>query len=321
MNEKIQKKLKNLPEAPGVYRMLDESGRIIYIGKSKCLKKRVNSYFVPNPKWEKAEKMVRFIHDLEYTVMDTHLEAQLLECKLIKEIQPYFNVQMKNDRKYFYLKIESDYRKNPLKQVYEKEDGVFGPFRSRHIIEDWILAMCNLYPLEKEKFTWKFQYHILPVQMSPEQFCSNRELLLELFRKKTSAKRFLKRLEASMKEAASQERYEYAMRYRDLAQGWEYISHVVHLYEDLQKTELVYCVPIEDGYKYFYIKNGLVVHMKKAPDKSREQAQKCRKEGLAAPETGLISSETISEKGLADYKMVVFRELSEPEMGAEIYEI
>lgn len=52
----IQKKLKQLPDAPGIYKMLDAEGRIIYIGKSKCLKKRVSSYFVPEPKWEKAKK-------------------------------------------------------------------------------------------------------------------------------------------------------------------------------------------------------------------------------------------------------------------------
>ena len=61
MGEKIKQILSGLPEAPGVYCMRNAEGRIVYIGKSKCLKKRVNSYFVKNPKWDKAQKMVPFI--------------------------------------------------------------------------------------------------------------------------------------------------------------------------------------------------------------------------------------------------------------------
>ena len=63
MGEKIKQILSGLPEAPGVYCMRNAEGRIVYIGKSKCLKKRVNSYFVKNPKWDKAQKMVPFIED------------------------------------------------------------------------------------------------------------------------------------------------------------------------------------------------------------------------------------------------------------------
>jgi len=95
---KLKNKRDQIPAQPGVYKMLDASGRIIYVGKSKCLKKRVNSYFTKAFKHSKIEKMVFLIADIEYVVTDTHLEARLLECQLIKEIKPYFNAQMKNDR-------------------------------------------------------------------------------------------------------------------------------------------------------------------------------------------------------------------------------
>ena len=75
--------------------MLDFKGNIIYIGKSKCLKKRVHSYFVKSPVWEKAKKMAPLIYDINYIVTDTHLEAMLLECEMIKTIKPYFNAAMK----------------------------------------------------------------------------------------------------------------------------------------------------------------------------------------------------------------------------------
>ena len=112
--DNIKEKLKQIPKLPGIYKMLDSRGNIIYIGKSKCLQNRVKSYFVASPKWEKVNRMVTMIKDIEYVVTDTHLEARLLECTLIKEHKPRFNAQMKNDQRYFFIKVENYNRYNPL---------------------------------------------------------------------------------------------------------------------------------------------------------------------------------------------------------------
>ena len=104
MTTHLQRILDELPEAPGVYKMLGDGGNILYIGKSKCLKHRVKSYFVKKPVWEKAEKMAGFIRDIEIEPTHTHLEAMLLECELIKKHRPFFNRQMKNDSGYLYIK-------------------------------------------------------------------------------------------------------------------------------------------------------------------------------------------------------------------------
>lgn len=324
MRENIEKKLQAIPEAPGVYRMLDSEGRIIYIGKSKCLKKRVQSYFAPNPKWEKAEKMVRFIHDLEITVTDTHLDAMLLECALIKEIKPYFNAAMKNDQKYVYLKVEKDFRKAPLKLVREKEPDAFGPIRSRRITEEFLTSMRNLYPLEKVKNTLTFTYHVLPLSMNQEQFETNYKILMEICEKEKEAKRFLKRLEFYMQEAAGQEKFELAMKYRDLVQTFSYLQKVFNGYQTLMKKDVVYSVPIEKGYKYFYIREGMVIDTGKEPVQSEEMAvafaEKVKnKENL--PEREKYLSAEISDKGSVDFKSIVYGELLDREEGTKLYEI
>lgn len=75
ISERLKEKLKDLPELPGIYKMLDSKGNIIYIGKSKSLKKRVRTYFTENnTRWSKIKKLVFFIDDLDYEVTDTHLE-------------------------------------------------------------------------------------------------------------------------------------------------------------------------------------------------------------------------------------------------------
>lgn len=79
----LKQKVNQIPALPGVYKMLDSSGQIIYVGKSKCLKKRVQSYFTKSPKQPKIERMIFLIDDIEYIVTDTHLEARLLECQLL----------------------------------------------------------------------------------------------------------------------------------------------------------------------------------------------------------------------------------------------
>ena len=95
----IQEELKKLPEKPGVYIMKDKNGQIIYIGKAVVLKNRVRQYFqsLAN-QTPKVQAMVPLIHEFEYIVTDTELEALILECNLIKKHRPKFNKQLKDDK-------------------------------------------------------------------------------------------------------------------------------------------------------------------------------------------------------------------------------
>lgn len=135
-------KLKLIPERPGVYLMKDSLGNIIYVGKGKNLKNRVSQYFYKQKDREpKVEEMIQNIRDFEYRVLDTELDALLEECRLIKEIKPLYNRQMKNDQKYVYLKIPGE-EFPKLEIVQEREDDgaydgalYYGPFNSRHQVE------------------------------------------------------------------------------------------------------------------------------------------------------------------------------------------
>jgi len=127
----LEEKLQNLPDAPGVYLMKDAQGRVIYIGKAVTLKNRVRSYFQKGARGEKTEIMARQIADLETIVTHTELEALALESNLIKKHRPRYNVILRDDKNYPYLRfdIKSEY---PRLEVVRrlKKDGAFyyGPY-------------------------------------------------------------------------------------------------------------------------------------------------------------------------------------------------
>ena len=107
----IEEELKKLPEKPGVYLMHDKNDTVIYVGKAIVLKNRVRSYFRKNNKTPRIEKMVSLIDHFEYIVVGSEDEALILECNLIKKYRPKFNVLLKDDKTYPYIKIDmkSDY--------------------------------------------------------------------------------------------------------------------------------------------------------------------------------------------------------------------
>src|SRR5690606_28166531 len=108
----LEEKLKNLPSQPGVYMMKDELGNIIYIGKAVSLRNRVRQYFQSSRNHSpKLRAMVPKIKDFEYILTDSELEALILECNLIKKHRPRYNVLLKDDKHYPYIKVttEEDY--------------------------------------------------------------------------------------------------------------------------------------------------------------------------------------------------------------------
>lgn len=135
----LKDKLKQLPSSPGVYFMKDSRQNIIYIGKSKNLKNRVQSYFQKAKNHSpKVEKLVHTIRDFDYMVTDTEFEALLLECKLIKEQQPHFNRMMKNLQVYCYIEISNNEeipRIKVVNTIEEKQNLYFGPYPNRNRVE------------------------------------------------------------------------------------------------------------------------------------------------------------------------------------------
>jgi len=107
----IESELKKLPNKPGVYIMHDKDDKVIYVGKAISLKNRVTQYFRKNNKTQRIQNMVSLISYFEYIVTDNEAEALILECNLIKKYMPKFNVLLKDDKTYPYIKIniQSDY--------------------------------------------------------------------------------------------------------------------------------------------------------------------------------------------------------------------
>lgn len=136
----LKEKIKSLPLTPGVYLMKNSSGDIIYVGKSKSLKNRVSSYFQNSKNHPpKIERLVKTLKDFDYLLTDTEFEAFMLECKLIKKLQPMYNRQMKNTSSYTYIEINIDKKDMNIRAVNssnEKHSTIyFGPFTSKNTVE------------------------------------------------------------------------------------------------------------------------------------------------------------------------------------------
>ena len=147
-NDKIEEKLKTLPENPGVYLMKNSNGKIIYVGKAVVLKNRVRQYFRKNEKTARIEKMVSLIHDFEYIITDTEDEALILECNLIKKYKPKFNVLLKDDKTYPYIKVGEKNGK-PIIQLTRNlvKDGskYYGPYPSVWSAKEMIKYIKDIY--------------------------------------------------------------------------------------------------------------------------------------------------------------------------------
>ena len=106
MNTELEEKLTHLPDKPGVYLMKDDQGRIIYVGKAIVLKNRVRSYFQSSRNHSaKVKAMVSRIDDLEYIITASEMEALILECNLIKKHHPKYNISLRDDKSYPYIKF------------------------------------------------------------------------------------------------------------------------------------------------------------------------------------------------------------------------
>ncbi len=108
MNSNLKSKLDNLPSKPGVYQFLSSKGKVIYVGKANNLKSRVKSYFHGNITSPKTQALVNKIEDLQLIITDNEIEALVLENNLIKDLKPRYNVNLKDDKSYPYIKITNE---------------------------------------------------------------------------------------------------------------------------------------------------------------------------------------------------------------------
>ncbi|KHF41004.1 excinuclease ABC subunit UvrC [Halalkalibacter okhensis] len=146
----IKEKLLILPDQPGCYLMKDRQGTIIYVGKAKVLKNRVRSYFTGSHDG-KTQRLVSEIADFEYIVTSSNIEALILEMNLIKKHDPKYNVMLKDDKSYPYLKITNEEHPRLITTRQVKKDGgkYFGPYPNAGAANETKKLLDRLYPLRK----------------------------------------------------------------------------------------------------------------------------------------------------------------------------
>lgn len=147
----IQEQLKKLPAEPGVYLMKDINDKVIYVGKAISLKNRVRQYFQSSKNnTSKVKSMVKNINKFEYIITDSELEALILECNLIKQYRPKYNVLLRDDKTYPYIKvtINEDYpRVLKVRRVLKDKAKYFGPYTNISAVNDTLDIMRNTYPI------------------------------------------------------------------------------------------------------------------------------------------------------------------------------
>ena len=147
----IQEHLKKLPDEPGVYLMKDENNTVIYVGKAISLKNRVRQYFQSSKNHSsKVKSMVKNIYSFEYIITDSELEALILECNLIKQYRPKYNVLLRDDKTYPYIKVTTneDYpRVLKVRRVLKDKAKYFGPYTNITAVNDTLEIIRNTYPI------------------------------------------------------------------------------------------------------------------------------------------------------------------------------
>ena len=146
-----------IPFDPGVYLMKDENGKIIYVGKAKSLRKRVRQYFNKTNKTIRIQNMVSKIRNIEYIVTNNELEALVLECNYIKEFMPKYNVMLKDDKTYPYIKITI---KEEYPSIYitrrKVDDGskYLGPYTDVNALREVFNTLKEIFPLKRCKYNF-----------------------------------------------------------------------------------------------------------------------------------------------------------------------
>ena len=147
----IQEHLKQLPAEPGVYLMKDKFDNIIYVGKAKILKNRVRQYFQSSKNHSsKVKSMVKNVDKFEYIITDSELEALILECNLIKKYKPKYNVLLRDDKTYPYIKVTTNEdfpRVLKVRKVIKDKAKYFGPYTNTTAVNDTLDIIKNIYPI------------------------------------------------------------------------------------------------------------------------------------------------------------------------------
>ena len=270
----IEAELKKLPKKPGVYIMHDKDDKIIYVGKAVVLRNRVRQYFRKNKKTKRIQNMVSLVDHFEYIVCDNEAEALILECNLIKKNMPKFNVLLKDDKTYPYIKVnvKADYPDLYItRRILNDGAKYFGPYANSGSAKEMIEFIKSRYKIRQcRSFKYKdrpcLNYHIKKCMapcmgyVSKEEYRKQINQIISILEGKTDE--LIKELQKEMQEASKNMEYEKAQDLRDKIYAIERISQkqkVSNISENdidvigLARKDEETCIEI------FYVRNSKMV--------------------------------------------------------------
>ncbi len=278
MEMNLQEKVRSLPQTPGVYLMKNTHGQIIYVGKAKKLRNRVQSYFRNSKNHSpKVEKLVKHLKDFDYILTDTEFEALMLECRLIKEIQPMYNRLMKNPQSFIYVAIDKDkeYKKIEIAHQPTENDGklYFGPYTRRstvekaiHGIKECLKIDCGN-PIRRDGACLNYSLgSCIGICLGGEALQQYNEIIGKLisFLNREDIT-LLKEMQQLMLAASESYDFEAASKYRDTIQAMEYLSNKEEVIEFTEANNRIVMIDEIDEYtvKLFFIKRTTVLFDRK----------------------------------------------------------
>ncbi len=271
--------LKNLPEKPGVYIMKNSLGEIIYVGKAKVLKNRVRSYFQNSKNHsEKVKVMVKNISEFEYIVTDSEMEALILECNLIKKYSPRYNIALKDDKFYPFIKITTndDFPRVFVTRKYAKDGAkYFGPYTNATAVYETINLINKIFPIRTCKLLIKengekvrpcLNYHIKKCvapcagYVKKEEYSEMISDIMDILNGKD--KTIVNSLKADMEEASMNLEFEKAAKLRDKILAIDSIVEKQKIFKTMEGDEdfiNIYQDEIDSCIQVFFSRDGKII--------------------------------------------------------------
>jgi len=272
-SEKIQQKLATLPATPGVYIMHNVRDQVIYVGKAINLANRVRSYFHASAQENaKTRRLVAEIADLEWIITESEVEALILEANLIKKYRPRFNVRLKDDKRYPYLKVTNDeFPKVLITRRMRRDEGrYFGPYTSTSALRETLDLLRRLFPYRTcdRDITGQDRraclYHDLKLCSGPcvgavdhAQYMATIEQLVQFMGGETEA--VMEDLKQQVQEAATSLQFERAAQLRDRYQALQQVMERQRVITTAATNQDVIALARDNGnvcVEVFFVRNG-----------------------------------------------------------------
>ncbi|MGM0169378.1 excinuclease ABC subunit C [Enterococcus sp. AZ135] len=308
----LKEKIKNLPKTPGIYKMKNSRGEIIYVGKAKNLRQRVSSYFIQNKQHSrKVQEMVRWIVDFDYELVDTEFDALLLECHLIHQIRPRYNRMMNHYEGYGYFQFidRSPYLK--VLNEWDEKGLVIGPFYKQSKIQELKQIINSTYrldgPLKYVSGIVKNYDEISPEAEFELRIQEIKETLLG------TSTALLTRIDQRVQAASERHDYEGS------AQWWEnyltvqrFLRRNKQLIQIMQNQTFVGILP-EAGtyYCYLYVKGELLNRVVYQREPTFEQAKKRLERNVSIKTWQRLNAKERLEKADVDLFPIFFNYLNQ----------